>query len=302
MCIIAAIPAGKNVAKNTLQRCWDNNPHGGGYMFTDGTNVLTHKEMKSFRKFYQSYLNHKQQFPDSSFVVHFRISTHGKVNEDNCHPFLVNPQLGFAHNGIIRNAPISEHYSDTVMFNESILQQLPPDFLYNYAFRSLIKEYIGYGSKLAFLTASNEIHIINESAGEWADGVWWSNTGYRYERYFDYGGQRKESSPTNTAASSFKTYKQQGKAKQQSLGFASAAFPQITSDSAKFNQSKIDNRIKEIEQRLKSKTYSEEYADKLAKSYDEPCAFCAKPLSTYKEKTEGFCNKCSDKYAADWSL
>ncbi len=39
MCIIAAIPQGQQITKGTLKRCWENNPHGGGFMYSDGSKV-----------------------------------------------------------------------------------------------------------------------------------------------------------------------------------------------------------------------------------------------------------------------
>lgn len=190
MCIIVAIPANKDVSKATLKRCWDNNPHGGGFMYSDNGKVVTYKEMDSFKNYWKELCKARLYFRKSGFVCHFRISTHGKINEENCHPFLVNRALGFAHNGIIYSAPKSNDYSDTYMFNEVILKKLPSGFLSNQPILSLIRSYIGSGSKLAFLNGSGIISIVNEKAGVWDNGVWYSNTGYKKVDYFDYGGTK----------------------------------------------------------------------------------------------------------------
>jgi hypothetical protein len=79
------------------------------------------------------------------------------------------------------------------MFNETILKMIPNNFLNNTAMIAMIKEYIGNGSKLAFLNTKHEITIINESAGVWDDGVWYSNSGYKATKYFDYGGTKVSS-------------------------------------------------------------------------------------------------------------
>lgn len=198
MCIIVAIPQGKSVTKDTIRRCWENNPHGGGFMYNSSGKVVVHKEMSSFKRYWKSFVAAKQNFKSSSFVLHFRISTHGKVNDTNCHPFLVNRSLGFAHNGIISAAPRSSEFSDTYMFNEAILKNLPKDFLQSPALVSLVKEYIGSGSKLSFLNSKGEIFLINESAGVWDDGVWYSNSGYKAAKYFDYGGKKMDAKPTTS--------------------------------------------------------------------------------------------------------
>jgi len=190
MCIIAAIPQGQQISKSILKRCWENNPHGGGFMYSDGNKVIIEKEMQSFKRYWKKFHEAKQHYQSSSFICHFRISTHGKINEVNCHPFHVNKGLGFCHNGIIYNAPKSDNFSDTYMFNEAILKQLPNTFLKNDAQVKLIEQYIGNGSKLAFLNSKSEITIINENAGVWDDGVWYSNTGYKATKYFDYGGTK----------------------------------------------------------------------------------------------------------------
>jgi hypothetical protein len=46
------------------------------------------------------------------------------------------------------------------------------------------------GSKLVFLTADREVnhdyYIINEKDGHWVNGIWWSNSSYKWQR--NYGG------------------------------------------------------------------------------------------------------------------
>lgn len=306
MCIIVAIPQGKQVSKSTLQRCWNNNPHGAGFMFTDGNKIVIHKEMTSFKRYFKEYIHSKEQYPQSSFVCHFRISTHGKINEDNCHPFLVNSKLGFCHNGIVRNAPVSNDYSDTVMFNETILKNLPSDFHNNLAIMALIQEYIGSGSKLCFLTHDNQLKFVNEKAGYWDNGVWYSNGGYREHNYWDAGGTRVTNygstySHTKTTHKSPKN--DYGKKwNQGSMGFASAVVKDVTSYVGKGNKlwedklkaDKIDNEIVKI---TKSKT-ADMYS--IEKDYDKHCEFCEEELRTYTERENGCCVKCFDKNMTDW--
>jgi hypothetical protein len=300
MCIISAIPQGKQISKATLQRCWNNNQHGGGFMFTDGKRVQTFKELTSFKRYWKAFTEARALHPDSSFVCHFRISTHGKIDETNCHPFLVNNQLGFAHNGIIRNAPVSPNFSDTYMFNATILQNLPKSFLDNHATMSLIKEYIGSGSKLAFLTHDNRIVLVNEKAGEWDEnGVWFSNSGYKEWGYYDRGGQR-----VGTYGSTWgdTTYK------QSSMGFASAVIPNYSSvgkSSSKVNDIDWDKKLKsakfdkEIINHAKSPCCD---AFDVSKTYDEKCGFCDNTLKGHYEKTSGYCLRCEERYANEWAF
>jgi glutamine amidotransferase len=296
MCIIAAIPTKKQISKATLQRCWNNNQHGGGFMFTDGKKIHTFKEMSSFKRYWKAFVHARETYPESSFVCHFRISTHGKINEENCHPFLVNPKLGFAHNGIIRNAPTSPNYSDTYMFNVTILQNLPSNFLSNVSIQLLLQEYIGSGSKLAFLSYDNKITLINEKAGQWDEnGVWFSNGGYKEYDYFDAGGTRVSGS-FYSGGTYTKSYK------QSSMGFASSVFP---STNSKINEIDWDKKLKT--EKVDSNVVAYAKSDccdafDYKSSYDDKCGFCDKTLVGYREKQNGYCYHCEDKYTNEWSL
>lgn len=192
MCIIAVQPKGIEIEKGYLENCWKNNTNGGGFMFTNGNKVLIYKTLISFNDYYENYKKYKSMFPDSVFIHHFRISTHGKVNIENCHPFKINEQLAFCHNGIFHDVEVNNNYSDTCMFNEKVLKNLPNDFLLNDGILNLLDYYCGFNNKLAFLSSDNKYTIINEISGVWHKGIWYSNNGYSYDRlaYIDYGGSR----------------------------------------------------------------------------------------------------------------
>jgi hypothetical protein len=296
MCIIAAIPQGKQISKATLKRCWENNQHGGGFMYSDGKKIIIYKELTSFKRYYRAFIEAKEMYSKSAFVCHFRISTHGKVNEDNCHPFHVYDNLGFCHNGIIRNAPTSNDYSDTYMFNETILKMLPKNFLSNLSIMALIKEYIGSGSKLCFLSYDSKLTFVNESAGQWDDGVWYSNGGYKEVKYYDRGGTRVGTYGTTYGGNSYGTNWKQG-----SVGFASAVIPNVSKKSEPKKVSDID-----WDMRLKSDKLDREVIDiAISKeadyySYNSKCAFCDTHLHTYHEKQNECCIKCEDRYTNEW--
>jgi glutamine amidotransferase len=305
MCIIASIKSNQQISKATLKRCWDNNPHGGGFMFTDGKKVITYKEMQSFKKYYREFLQKREEYSQSNFVCHFRISTHGKINTENCHPFLVNDKLGFVHNGIIRNASISPDYSDTNMFNRETLQMLPINFTSNQGILSLIKEYIGSGSKLAFLSSDNHITYVNESAGQYDEnGVWFSNGGYKEYKYYDAGGVKVDTFnsgwlPKNTTSyqSSNKVY--YGSYKQSNIGFNGSTNSRVKEPTkiADINWNERLKNDKKIESDIVTIARSG-YADK----YTKKCGYCDKELKSYSEKDNGICFHCEDRYNQEWSF
>lgn len=192
MCIAILNTKGVTLKKELLSNCWINNGDGAGILVSNGKSMEVFKEMKSFDTFYNQYLAMRKKYKKSNIVLHFRISTHGKINETNCHPFLVSDEVGFVHNGMIYNAPVSEDFSDTYMFNEVILKKLKEGFERDEHMIDLLSEYIGTGSKLIFLNAKDEWSIVNEKAGHWDLGCWFSNTSYKQvNNYVDYGGIKK---------------------------------------------------------------------------------------------------------------
>ncbi len=201
MCIAIMNPSTVTLKKKTIRTCWDNNYNGAGMLYINSTTnkLETFKEMTSFDRYYKAYQDIRKAHPKSKVILHFRIATHGIVNEDNCHPFMVSDNLGFVHNGIIQQAPHSQLYSDTYMFNESYLKKLPDDFISNPIINELIAEFIGY-SKLVFLDADNNHTIINEQDGVWDAGCWFSNRSYMPTNYIDFGGKKIRKTDTASTA------------------------------------------------------------------------------------------------------
>lgn len=178
MCI-AILNTKGTIDRQTFQTCWNNNPDGGGIAWADNGKVNIIKEMKSSDILFERYVELRDKFPNNNFLIHFRIATHGKVNETNCHPFKVNKQLAFIHNGMIDGAglKVSTEFSDTYLFNQLILQKLPKNFTENEAILNLLSEYIGY-SKLVFLDSRDNWAIVNENLGTWDGDNWFSNNSY----------------------------------------------------------------------------------------------------------------------------
>ena len=201
MCIAILNKKSATLKKQILKNCWDNNGDGAGILYIDDNKKMSFvKEMKDFDKFYNSYIDIKKKYgKKNNVVLHFRISTHGEINETNCHPFLVDEYCGFVHNGMIYNAPINKKYSDTYMFNEVILKKMPVGFENDENILDMIELYIGQGSKLVFLNADNEYTIVNEKAGVWDNDCWFSNTSYKtVNNWYDFGGVKKYKSAGST--------------------------------------------------------------------------------------------------------
>ena len=176
MCVIALHKPDKRIEYDDMLMMQMHNPNGMGLMFSDGEKLIVKKyvDEKDFDVFYLDY-EAACKIAKSPIVVHFRMATHGKRDLDNTHPFLVNENLGFVHNGILSiHVPKDSPQSDTSLFNTEILQKLPPDFIFQKHLLNLIDMSIG-NDKIVFMTNNGTYAILNEAAGKWENGIWYSN-------------------------------------------------------------------------------------------------------------------------------
>lgn len=179
MCVAIYKPLGLKLDDETLRNCFITNPDGCGFAYIEAeTGELRIQKFMTLPNFMAAYKEKQDMYIDSSpFLIHFRIKTHGLKDLDNCHPFQIDNEHVFIHNGIIRTVPDchEKKKSDTRMFKELILRKLPEGWFDNEAITQLIEEYIGSFSKLAVMNKEGVVHLYNESKGSWKDGVWFSN-------------------------------------------------------------------------------------------------------------------------------
>lgn len=204
MCIAIFKPANTTISKETLEQCFRANSDGAGFMVANEDKTLTMmKGFFTFNEFYEAYLPHENK----PAAIHFRIRTHGKLDADNCHPFLINKGFGFIHNGVISGFGAGDK-SDTNEFNEQVMQKLVGKYgnniLSNETIKALIEARIGY-SKFVLLDRHGNHQIYNEMKGIWDNGVWYSNTSYKpfrsvsYPNGYDYTtGKTKTTMPAKT--------------------------------------------------------------------------------------------------------
>lgn len=182
MCLAIYQPAGNQVPESHLEAGWDNNPHGGGFMyFDDAGKLCTFRSMK-YCEFIEAYecawALHGQQSP---FAVHFRWATHGTTDINNVHPFVMNDNTAVMHNGIIDCIIDDSKMSDTASFVQDYLANLPKNWQDNKFLFDMVSDY-ARGSKLIVLTSDKDseysAYIVNERLGIWVDEVWYSNGSY----------------------------------------------------------------------------------------------------------------------------
>lgn len=181
MCIAVVVPKGLTLSDKVLSNCWENNSDGAGFMYAEDGVLHVQKGFMTFKSFLEAYEPHKSK----GGVLHFRIKTHGALNEINTHPFIVDDNLAFVHNGVISDFGCKD-FSDTWHFNENVIKLIREQFS-NFLSVKPIKELIGKRigwSKLAFLDNLGNTTIINEDKGEMSsDGVWFSNNSWNREPF-----------------------------------------------------------------------------------------------------------------------
>lgn len=186
MCIIASVPKGQTIDNAKLETMWKHNSDGGGISWIDDKGkirVFKTMKLKPFiRKFNEVIDNYGEE---TDVLVHMRIATHGSVCMDNNHPFHVDTQTVFAHNGILPyqfHPPAKRDISDTRYFNETFLQYQKLTALDDSRYIDHLGSVIGSYNKLVILSSNPKLrrdsYIINETSGEWSDGVWYSNDSY----------------------------------------------------------------------------------------------------------------------------
>ena len=200
MCIIASIPKGVGtISESTLETMANNNSHGFGISWIDDNNIInTFKSMEN-KKFIEKALDIQNKFSKKSdILIHCRIATSGKTNLANCHPFEVNKNTVFAHNGVLDCVEPTKNMSDTRVFNNTLLKNLKDNFLSNKGITEFLGEIIGT-DKLVFLTNNpaydQNTFIINPNQGETVDGIWFSNTSYKSRSFvnsYTYNGVNYE--------------------------------------------------------------------------------------------------------------
>jgi predicted glutamine amidotransferase len=169
-----------------------NNPDGFGFAVHTGDDLLVVRSMEA-EWIIDQYAQARASYHDRPSIFHLRLATHGTVDTTNCHPFYTDKhkRTVLAHNGVLPvDLPKGETRSDTRWFAEEYFpRHVSMSQLNSRSARRRLRKTIGSGNKIALLTteadSNNEWRIINESAGHWNHGTWYSNDSYKY-RYMTY--------------------------------------------------------------------------------------------------------------------
>jgi|SRR5215475_3281237 len=171
MCLLIASPNGIRPDADVLLEASHDNPHGWGIVWYHRDRLKVTKGLETR----DAAIQLDRLSAGTPFVLHYRFTTHGKTNIDNCHPFRLGKWGYVAHNGILRVPTPNPAMSDTWHFARLLvtpyLKQQPTD-------RQLLdmtEKFVGAGNKIAYMKKDGTILIANERYGDWIDGVWYSN-------------------------------------------------------------------------------------------------------------------------------
>ena len=158
MCVIVLQPAGAELSGNKFRNCWSRNPDGGGFAYVAEGELWIDKGYFDMKEMLTEYRKARGIYPDSPFLLHFRIATVGPVDGENTHPFRVRDDLVMAHNGTIQGFGDKER-SDSYDFAKTVLASLKPGWEEDETMGWLVEKAIGY-NKIALLRSDGAMTIL----------------------------------------------------------------------------------------------------------------------------------------------
>lgn len=174
MCLIAYSPKGTMVDRSILAYAYNQNPDGIGIMSASGIEkFMGKKALKRARRYLETFL-----VPDETpYAIHFRWATHGDIKMTNTHPYESPAGTHWImHNGVLgitANESTADE-SDTAVYVRKFLDAAPG--FDDKQFWDAVAKHIGWGNKFCVMDANGEFRICNDDAGEWIEGIWFSNT------------------------------------------------------------------------------------------------------------------------------
>lgn len=192
MCLALYKPAGIAPDWSALETGMMYNSDGAGFAVAVDGQLIVEKGFFKFEHFKKAL----EPFGEYAAIIHFRISTHGKVNQANCHPFDMRTfgdsggtPLAVIHNGMFFEASNDNPaFSDTWHICRDILHPLwlnDAGYFKRPEYIQMGDMMVGRSNKLVFLNADGDFAIWGEDNGHWNNGVWWSNHSYEDWRCAD---------------------------------------------------------------------------------------------------------------------
>ena len=178
MCLLVNQTASSVFSDEFLSGVYQRNKDGLGIMYADEGKLHIFKALpKKASEFVDFYRAHAE---GRDCVWHARMQTHGDVDMDNCHPYMVTEDIWVAHNGILSAGNRNDQTrSDTWHFIKNVLRPAlshNPKLLDDKDFIEYMGDLIGGGNKLGFVRSDGRIVVINHELGIRYQEAWLSNT------------------------------------------------------------------------------------------------------------------------------
>ena len=199
MCVICHKPENvKLPSKQTFEDMWGANRDGAGVMWRDGGKVRYVKGFMKEADFMKWLDDNREMLNDKECAFHFRITTHGGTNKENCHPFPLDLKTDphalsgccksvLMHNGILPLKPRDKKYSDTVELTLRAKDSGEPE-----KYIDSVAEFVAQSSRLLVFTPKFTHFIGTWHKRKNDDGCTYSNlnfeaVGVSYGRGFGFG-------------------------------------------------------------------------------------------------------------------
>ena len=178
MCLLVEQTTTTNFSDEFLTDVYTKNKDGIGIMFAEAGQVIVKKLLpKNAAEFIEFY---RQYAEGRNCIWHARMQTHGDIDLEICHPYMVTESIWMAHNGILSSGNDNDKTkSDTWHFIRNILQPVlayEPDRILNPEYQAFLGSLIGGTNKFGFMTRHGDTVIINRDSGIEYNDAWLSNT------------------------------------------------------------------------------------------------------------------------------
>ena len=181
MCLMLFNPTLNPIPSSYISRAFAINHNGFGAMWAENGKIETIQGMYNESEIHDIF----KMLDGKVYAAHFRMATSGRVNKEMTHPFPVltvkedDVDLYVMHNGVFSNYEPTDVLSDTAVFAKSMsgvfrnIKTTEP--LWEEDSIKELGDHISKSNKVLFMRGDGKVSIINEDAGLYENGVWYSN-------------------------------------------------------------------------------------------------------------------------------
>lgn len=168
MCVILHRIANTPVDEGDLRAAFLTNSDGCGLMYIRDGKLVTEKGLWTVDQMVAKV----RALGDIEYCLHLRIKTHGKVDDNNCHPFPIGKNTAMMHNGTLQVKTPDSSFSDTWHFAKFLEECDVDTDVHAEPQLKEISDFHGTWNRMVFMSPSG----VSRTGG-WSQhgGNWWSN-------------------------------------------------------------------------------------------------------------------------------